>query len=335
MQEREIHEYMQSLGLEVYFFKKEIPKIARKLKKTLEETGRFVRYAILQSIAREKNLLVLTAHHSLDYLESVLIHMIRGGGKASLHTLEILQKNVFRPLLLFHYSEIQEILSTENWKIFEDESNQDQTYLRNRIRKQLIPFLLQEGLNPDKLYQNFHEGEYFLQENNPKTTSPSYVKIYLLGKETLSQLKQILDAYLKLLGLSPSNYKLLFELKKQLEKSSVVCVENKEAIFWKAKKPILYIISKKSRALQKPILREQHIHWNGKKYLLEDETLCEDRKGKKMQFKYGKKEVSEIFREKNIPSVVRENLPILEKNGFITKILFSMWDEELKDLSNA
>lgn len=330
-QEKDIFNYMESLDLEFYFYKKNIPKIAKRLGKTLEEAGRFVRYTLLKKISKKRNCFIATAHHSLDYLESVLIHLIRGGGKASLSTLPILNGNIFRPLLLFKYSEIQEILQNENWKIFEDETNQNELYLRNRIRKKLVPHFLNEGLNLEKLYKNFHD-EVSIEHLNFSKKDLSYVKIYLQNSISISQLKQILDAYLKCLALNPITSKILSEIFKRIQKNSVVQVENKEAIFWKSLSSDFYIIPKKSKVLEKPKILENKIHWNYKTCEIQNETLGESRIGKKILMQYGTKEISEIFREKQIPSPVRDYIPILEKNGVVVKILLSMWDEKLKDI---
>ena len=55
----------------------------------------FVRYKNLFKIAEsEKNIYIVTAHHSNDYLESILINFIRGGGPNSLTTLPLWQKKI-------------------------------------------------------------------------------------------------------------------------------------------------------------------------------------------------------------------------------------------------
>lgn len=331
-QEKEIYEYMKSLNLEIYFYKKNIPRIAKKIKKTSEETGRIVRYILLKKIAKKNNYIILTAHHTSDYLESVFINLIRGGGVGALSTLPILNENLFRPLLLFKYSELQEILALEQWKIFEDHTNTDESYLRNRIRKYINPFFLKEGLNLEKLYWNFHEIDSF-EISSKEEYSLNYVKVYLPNFISTFLLKQIIDSYLKYLKLHPINSKVLIEIRNRVKNNTVVYVENKETIFWKAKSPILYIIPKNSKSLKKPEVLKNEVFWNGKVYPIEkDEVLSESIIGKKISMRYGHKEISEILREKNIPEPVRKNIPAVEKNNRITKILLSLWDEDLKDI---
>ena len=38
------------------------------------------------------------------------------------------------------------ILKEEGWIVFEDESNDSDKFLRNRIRKKILPFLKEEGM---------------------------------------------------------------------------------------------------------------------------------------------------------------------------------------------
>ena len=79
----------------------------------------------------------------------------------------------------FKESEIESILNSENWNIFEDESNDSDLYLRNRIRKNIIPLLKKEGLDTQKLYENFHNLESLIIDKNGnlvKTKIPSFHK---------------------------------------------------------------------------------------------------------------------------------------------------------------
>ena len=58
--------------------------------------------------------------------------------------------------MVFKEEERNLVFETEKWKYFEDESNDSSDYLRNRIRQNVIPLLKEEGLNPNKIYENFH-----------------------------------------------------------------------------------------------------------------------------------------------------------------------------------
>ena len=62
---------------------------------------------------------------------------------------------LFRPLLLLSREQINEFVKENNILYNEDESNQEEKYLRNRIRKHVVPFLIKEGLNVNKLGKIF------------------------------------------------------------------------------------------------------------------------------------------------------------------------------------
>ena len=82
------------------------------------------------------------------------------------------------------------ILKEEGWIVFEDESNDSDKFLRNRIRKKILPFLKEEGMNPNKVYENFHNTEEILfdLEDSISNRLNEKVKIYL---NSISQ-KQLL-----------------------------------------------------------------------------------------------------------------------------------------------
>jgi tRNA(Ile)-lysidine synthase len=286
---------------------------------------------MLRNIAKKENRILVLGHHSLDYLESVLIHWIRGGGTNALKTMPLFKENIFRPLFLFSQKEILETITRENWKIFEDESNFQLNYLRNRIRHNVLPSLIQEGLNPDKLYKNFHSTfDDFIEE---QITPPNSCKIFLPERLNIQNIKEIFDAYLRTMKLHPITRACLGEIQKSLPNHSPFTIENSEVYFWRGSKGPIYILRKNSTLLQEPRQLKQVITWNHREEILEpEETITTYIPGIKIQTKQGKKEISEVFRENNIPSPIRSFIPIVKRDQEITKVLFHLWDKTLKPL---
>ncbi|NBU98560.1 MAG: tRNA lysidine(34) synthetase TilS, partial [Spirochaetia bacterium] len=175
LQENLIKEFMNSLSLEYFFIKKNIPKLSFKIKKSLEETGRIFRYKALRKIAQRENAIIVTGHHTEDYLESVLINLIRGGGKKAMETLPFYNGELFRPLVFINKEERSKLLGDILIPIFEDESNESQMYLRNRLRKSIVGSLEKEGLNFQKLYFNFHDKELDILSHRKKSGSYYYI----------------------------------------------------------------------------------------------------------------------------------------------------------------
>lgn len=267
--------------------------------------------------------------------------MIRGGGYSALNALAIYKNGIFRPLLIFTEQEMNTIFKNEKWNIFEDESNESEEYLRNRLRKNVIPLLKKEGLNPNKVYENFHEEEdSLLLETNPnlKNKNPGFIRIdyNVLDSMNTMHLKQVLDVYCSVFKIHPINKNILLEIKKELANNTSFLIENKELYFWKSKSSDLYLIPKSSPYLLKAKIvsskEEAIVHWNEKtKPISNNMRLDYFTNGLKILSKGKHFEVSELLREKHIPIPVRECLPIIFRDNNPVAILFSLWDDRLRD----
>jgi tRNA(Ile)-lysidine synthase len=332
LQENLIKEFMNSLSLEFFFIKKNIPKLSIKIKKSLEETGRDYRYKALRKIAKQEKAIIITGHHTEDYLESVLINLIRGGGRKAMETLPFYNGELFRPLVFINKGDRIKLLNDISMPIFEDESNESQFFLRNRLRKTVVGSLEKEGLSFQKLYFNFHNKD--LDILSPTKKSSSYYSVSDSGLNDLnpSQLKNLIDIYLKLLKYHPIKLKILMELYYVLKKNNVLFQENKEVIFWKSPKSPLYIIDKKSDLFQDPYIKDEKIYWNSKeKNIKVNYQISKNNYGMKILKNNQNKNISELMRQFNIPSPVRKYLPILTENNISKAILFSLWDDKLRD----
>ena len=121
---------------------------------TLEEAARNARYRFLFSIADERSAAaVVTAHQADDQVETVLMNLLRGSGLNGLGGMRVRSITAYhaeiplvRPLLDYWRKEILDYCRVEHLEFVTDETNQDMTYRRNRIRLELIPEL--ESYNP-------------------------------------------------------------------------------------------------------------------------------------------------------------------------------------------
>ncbi|HEY9664507.1 MAG TPA: tRNA lysidine(34) synthetase TilS [Allocoleopsis sp.] len=118
-----------------------------------EAAAREWRYQALTEIALTQNYAcVVTGHTQSDRAETLLYNLLRGSGTDGLQALTWTRELVpgirlIRPLLEFSRSETAEFCLTADLKIWEDSTNQDWRYARNRIRQELIPYL-QTHFNP-------------------------------------------------------------------------------------------------------------------------------------------------------------------------------------------
>ena len=116
-----------------------------------EEEARIKRYKFLKEIAAKQEAQLVTAHHQDDVIESIAINLTRGTGWRGLAVLG--DKSIKRPLLHMRKTEIYEYALTNGLEWVEDETNQTDVYLRNRLRRRL--YKLNDSVRSEfiKMYQ--------------------------------------------------------------------------------------------------------------------------------------------------------------------------------------
>ena len=110
---------------------------------------------------------LVTAHHATDDLETIIMRLIKGSsfkGYAGIdQEVEADGFTIIHPLLNLTKQEIVAYAKEHNITYFNDASNDEDHYLRNRIRHNIIPFMEQE--NPS-LYKEIAEFKYHITEMN-------------------------------------------------------------------------------------------------------------------------------------------------------------------------
>ncbi|MGE5557729.1 MAG: tRNA lysidine(34) synthetase TilS [Bacillota bacterium] len=116
---------------------------------TKQEAARNYRYHFFLSLAKElKADGIAVGHHRDDQAETVLWRMLRGSGLDGLAGMMPRRADgVVRPFLCVGKEEIIAYAGRHGLEWREDQSNRENTYNRNRIRNQLLPFLV-EQYNP-------------------------------------------------------------------------------------------------------------------------------------------------------------------------------------------
>lgn len=110
-----------------------------KLKNTSEDEARRERYlALNQAKLKFKASAIITAHNQNDAIETAIINLVRGTGWRGICALNS-TREVTRPLLSLSRSEITKIAAEANLIWHEDSTNSDESYLRNKIRKSILP----------------------------------------------------------------------------------------------------------------------------------------------------------------------------------------------------
>jgi len=118
-------------------------------KGSLEEVARDARLGFLFKVAKKIKADKIALGHNLDdQAETVLMRLLRGTGLYGLAGMLPKRKlcgfQIIRPLLETRRQEIEAFLSKKKVKPVLDESNLEEAYLRNKIRRRLLPLLEKE-----------------------------------------------------------------------------------------------------------------------------------------------------------------------------------------------
>ncbi len=141
-----VEEFCREHGLKLYVYR------AHPGSDRSEAWARETRYAFFrEAMAASSSDALVLAHHRDDQAETVLMHLMRGSGLEGLTGMrrETVQggMRILRPLLKVPRSLLQEALEEAGAVWQEDETNAEDTYLRNRVRHELLPLMerLQKG----------------------------------------------------------------------------------------------------------------------------------------------------------------------------------------------
>ncbi|MHB1127637.1 MAG: tRNA lysidine(34) synthetase TilS [Bacillota bacterium] len=145
---RFVAEIAKAWGVPAIVRNQDVPRYALEQGLSSQEAARIVRYSFFNEVAEKVGATkIAVGQHADDQAETVLMHLIRGGGIEGLMAIEPLRGKVIRPLLEITRQEIEEYCRFHQIPFCQDSSNAKPIYLRNRLRMELIP-LLKERYNP-------------------------------------------------------------------------------------------------------------------------------------------------------------------------------------------
>lgn len=108
---------------------------------SVQMVARELRYGCFDRVRAADPRRVALAHHADDAIETLFINLLRGTGIAGWAGIRPVSGPYVRPLLAARRSEIARYAQERGIRYREDSSNSDPKYLRNRIRRELIPLL--------------------------------------------------------------------------------------------------------------------------------------------------------------------------------------------------
>lgn len=130
-----------------YCNKFDTEQYAKENKLSIQVAARELRYNWFNEIIRIENKSeirnskskIVTAHHSDDSIETLLMNFFKGTGIKGLHGILPKQGNIIRPLLFAGKEEITHFAKDNKLDSVEDSSNESDKYTRNFFRNKLIP----------------------------------------------------------------------------------------------------------------------------------------------------------------------------------------------------
>lgn len=138
--------------------------------------ARTLRYEWFRQMASElQTNKVALAHHADDQAETVLLHVLRGGGMSSLSGMKAKNGLLIRPFLCITKADIRKYADENAISWRQDESNLTSKYDRNLLRNEIFPVLndafpgFQKVLNRNaKRWRGYSSGIQFLVETLEK-----------------------------------------------------------------------------------------------------------------------------------------------------------------------
>lgn len=137
-----VREFAASLGWELVVGREDVATRAKENGWNLEDAGRRLRYEFFAKVAAEQGAArIAVAHTEDDQAETLIAQIVRGTGPTGLAGIYPVSRIVIRPILGVRRGELRKYLKSRGQAWREDATNEDETRLRARIRRRLLPVL--------------------------------------------------------------------------------------------------------------------------------------------------------------------------------------------------
>lgn len=143
-----VRKFCEAKGLPFTCVHVDVNAYANLHKLSTEEAARKLRYAALEEQAQVLQAdFIVTAHHSDDQAETVLLKLLRGAGTEGLSGMQVRSGKILRPFLHLTREHLECYCALQNISYCYDSTNDDLHYTRNKIRRELLPYL-EKNYNP-------------------------------------------------------------------------------------------------------------------------------------------------------------------------------------------
>lgn len=322
------------------------------------------RYSFFKEVCKKyQTNIISTAHHLDDQIETILIKMINGsnlygyGGISAIYEEDDIK--IIRPLLHTNKEELYEYAKSNNLSYFEDSSNMEDEFLRNKIRHHIIPTLKDysnDFYNKVSLYSNqVKEAFSFIRSISLKYLNDNKDTIVL---ETFNSLdiavkKDIISLLLERYSVSKNNRIILQILSILNDNVGTSEISLDGDLRFVRNYNIAKIKNKQSSNIKPLELQNEEIVYNNKFRIYFSKIkpnnnakhikLCYNvlelpfyirpwKNGDEIKLQFGTKKLSRLFIDKKIPKDIRSEIPIItDKNDNILWVYDLAKSQSVKD----
>ncbi len=160
-----VRKMSSELGVPFFYGEANVKKVSEEKKISIEEAARAERFRFLFNLKEEKRFdKIALAHNKDDFVETVLIHLLKGSGLNGLTGIKPASFNgIIHPILPIGREELAEYLRENKILYRTDLTNYSLAYLRNKIRHQIVPLFT--AMNENFKERVFRMGLLLLEED--------------------------------------------------------------------------------------------------------------------------------------------------------------------------
>ena len=312
--------------------------------------SRVKRYEFFRAIAQKYNSKkIIVAHHLDDQVETVLMRIVRGTSFSGYSGIKEIRYDrnvsIIRPLMEITKEQIVAYAQENSINYFEDSSNSEDVYTRNRFRHNIIPLLKEENPNLNKkiiqLSEYIDSADEFLEDLTKEflKSYSMYSNVSLVDFNNLNRVLKIKviqhmvnNTTNNTVEVSYEQYNTIIEIclssipnQTFSLPNSYLFVKEYEVIYIKKEEPIVPIYLEVNREGEyfvddnkSYIFSTNKITHNYRNYF----ELCynelvfplyirQRKNGDKMSLKIGSKKVKDILIDKKIPKSERDRLLVI------------------------
>ena len=298
-------------------------------KKGLEAAARDARYDFFATLTGK----IATAHTADDNAETVLMHLVRGTGLKGLGGIAPVNGRLLRPMLNVTRDEVLEFLSEYHLSYREDSSNGTDAFLRNRLRRHVLPLLKQENPrlaeNVSAMAQRLRQDEAALAEAADYETLPGVTALREMHPAVRSRM---LERFLKENGVKEPEAEhialaesLIFSEKPSARGNFpggvVLCREYDRLTVLESAEPLQPTALPENGAVELPALglrvrccpadKIENTKTVFTVRAVGTVTLRSRQSGDAMRLPGGTKSLKKLFTDRKIPAAQRLNIPVL------------------------